>query len=472
MTLDPRDRAASEDTRREHSTQLATRLVALLRTARSYQLGNQVLTTQVDHFLHVLHAAFADEGEIQLVDHEGDLHFNGMRVPLRGTNLKFLEQLQQEFAGREIAGLVFVPGLDRAEFETFLRFFLASDAYKGMELFSACEANGICRVFPAFTTCELEEAPAAEAALPEIAQAFSTHQHALKLVEAYLGDGTQAVGVELRHLKRLLQPIVDDAVDRRPDASLAAIDGVRPSAAAHALHVAALAVRIGVRFGLDRRTLSEMGAAALLHDNGKTAVAAGLPMRPETWTAEQRATAAAHAVEGVRRVASTNALNDTSLLAMRIVLEHHAFGPHAAPVLPEGYTRSPLSEIVAIADAFVCLRFSFDADGRQRTPSEALACVLGTLGEAFDPAVRAALVRSVGLYPPGQVVELDDGALAFALAASDESPDRPEIEWLTGPAGEALPQDAARPAGPLPEGRRVVRALPRAEWPFANATAA
>ncbi|MFN8586676.1 MAG: HD domain-containing protein [Candidatus Eisenbacteria bacterium] len=472
MTFDPHGYAPTDDSRHEHSAQLAMRFVALLRTARSYQLGNQVLTTQVDHFLGVLGAAFADHGEIQLVDHDGDLHFNGARVPLRGANLKFLEQLQMEFAGREIAGLVFVPGLERPEFESFLRFFLASDAYKGMELFNACEAQGIIHVFPAFATFEADAVPAGEPALPELAQAFGAHQHALRLVEAFLGEGRQAAGVELRHLKRILQPLVDDAIGGTPDASLSTIDGVRPTAGAHALHVATLAVRIGAALGLDRRALSEIGAAALLHDTGKPAVAAGIPCRPEEWTAEQRVAAATHAIEGVRRVASANALNETSLLAMRIVLEHHAWGPHATPALPAGYTPSPFSEIVAIADAFVCLRFALDANGRQRTPCEALACVLGPLGEAFDPAVRAALVRSVGVYPPGQVVALDDGALAFVLATLPDAPEHPELEWLTGPGGEPLPADEARPAGRLPDDRRVMRALTRDEWPFGDATAA
>ena len=111
------DAQPREDSLAEHATQVSMRLVALLRTARSYQIGNQVLTTQVDSFLGVMQAAFADVGEVQLLDHEGDLHFNGIRIPLRASNMRFLEQLQQEFHAREIRGLVFVPGLDRAEFE-------------------------------------------------------------------------------------------------------------------------------------------------------------------------------------------------------------------------------------------------------------------------------------------------------------------------------------------------------------------
>ncbi|MBI5170119.1 MAG: HD domain-containing protein [Candidatus Eisenbacteria bacterium] len=472
MTTPDPHTPAHDDALAEHATQVSMRLVALLRTARSYQLGNQALTTQIDHFLGVLQAAFADHGEIQLLDHDGDLHFNGVRIPLRATNLRFLEQLQQEFHAREINGVVFVPGLDRDEFESFMRFFLATDAYKGMELFGACEAQGITRVFPAFAAVEAEAVQQDATAVPELAQSYATYQQALHLVEALAPARSRAAGIELRHLKRVVQPLVDTAVAGTPDPSQSALDGQRLTASEHALQVSLVAIRTGAQLGLDRAALAELGAVALLHDTGKSTVAAGVPVDAHAREAGAEARAREHVLAGVRAIAGGNALHESSLLAMRVALEHHAFGPNAYPTLPEGHQRSPLSEIVAIADAYVCLRFSRDKTGAFRTPSRALATVLGPLGPAFDPAVRAALVRALGLYPPGQIVVLDDGALAIVLATSPATPDRPQVEWLTGAAEAPLPADQPRPAGALPEGRHVVRALTRAEWPFAEPDAA
>jgi hypothetical protein len=73
-------------------------------------------------------------------------------------------------------------------------------------------------------------------------------------------------------------------------------------------------------------------------------------------------------------------------------------------------------------------------------------------------------VRALGVYPPGQVVELDDGSLALSLGSASVDPERPLLEWLAGPGGaEVAP--GSRPAGLLPPDRRVRRALPLAEWP-------
>jgi response regulator RpfG family c-di-GMP phosphodiesterase len=266
--------------------------------------------------------------------------------------------------------------------------------------------------------------------------------------------------------------MVDAAVSGALDASLSTYDVDRLDSAAHALQTALISIRIGAQLGLDRATLAELGAAALLHDTGKRAVAEGLPVRVEDRDSAMETRARTHVLEGVRQIAGGNALHEGSLLAMRVALEHHAYGPAAYPALPEQHRRSPLSEIVAIADAFLCLRFSRGAGNVPRTPSEALAAVLGPLAGAFDPALRAALVRAVGLHPPGQIVELDDGSLAIVLATPPTTPERPQVEWLTGPNREALPETEARPAGPLPEDRRVARALPRTEWPFAETFAA
>lgn len=460
MSLMPDERRPNDERHAEHAVQIATRFVALLRTARSYQIGNQVITTQVEHFLAVLQSAFADHGEIQLLDFEGDLHLNGMRLPLRGANMRFLEQLQQELHAREIAGLVFVPGLKAPEFEAFLRFFLATDAYKGMELFHACEANGIGRIFPAFLAVEAEpdSAPGTTAQPAGRSEAVATYQRALQLVELFTSP-TKTSGGELRHLKRIVQPLVDAALggESNPGFEPGAMD--RPTAGEHALQVAMAAIQVGAKLGLDRRALAELGAGALLHDSGKSPLAAELRAPVADWTAEQHELARRHPLEGLKQIAHGSSLNESSLSAIRIALEHHTYGPQPYPALPADHVRSPLSEIVAIADAWVSL-----ASG-ERTPSEALGAVLGPLGAGFDPAVRAALVRALGLYPAGQRVELDDGSLARVIHAGATDPARPDIEWLTGPGREALPADRPGATGPLPAERHIVRALPRAEWP-------
>jgi HD-GYP domain-containing protein (c-di-GMP phosphodiesterase class II) len=114
--------------------------------------------------------------------------------------------------------------------------------------------------------------------------------------------------------------------------------------------------------------------------------------------------------------------------------------------------------VVAIADAYVCLLEHREAGRASLTPSDALARVLGPLAPSFHPGLRAALVRALGVYPPGQVIELDDGSILRSLGGTPEDPARPVVECRAGDVTEWV-------AGPLPPERSVRRALPLSEWP-------
>ena len=70
---------------------------------------------------------------------------------------------------------------------------------------------------------------------------------------------------------------------------------------------------------------------------------------------------------------------------------------------------SLLSRIVALADCYVSLQSRIGQAAAPVSPTEALGMVMGPLAHRFEPATLWALVRSVGFYPAGQVVEMDDG---------------------------------------------------------------
>jgi hypothetical protein len=74
-----------------------------------------------------------------------------------------------------------------------------------------------------------------------------------------------------------------------------------------------------------------------------------------------------------------------------------------------------------------------------------------------------ALVMSIGLYPPGQVVELDDTSLAVVLAPNPEDPARPHVRVLRAASGYV--PDPPLELRPVPAGRSVRRALPASEYP-------
>lgn len=447
---------------REHGLQIAMRFVATLRTGRSYAIGNQAFSRQLQQLLDTLKPVLAEHGEALVASLDGDLHVNGVRLPLRSSSLKFLEQLAAEFQVREIAGVEFRAGLGLAELEGFMRYFLPSELYKGGELVHACATQDFRHVRPLEALPADEPAAGLAATAADETAAPLAWTRALQYARQLLGGEPGPRALELRHLKRVSQPLVD-AVLAEPPGTAALANAPLAEAAGweHAVHVCVVAIAVGRQLGLERAALSELGVAALLHDAGKDAVA-GLVSRPlRSRGPAERAEAESHTLEGLRRVALSTTLNATSLLAMRAALEHHAGGPDGYPTFSREWRPAAASRVVAIADAWVSLLASREEGRPAPTPGEALGLVLGPLGARFHPGLRAALVRALGVHPPGQLVELDDGSIARSLGGSPDDPERPVVEWLADAAGAP----ASRTAGPLSPERSVRRALPRAEWP-------
>lgn len=275
--------------------------------------------------------------------------------------------------------------------------------------------------------------------------------------------------LEVRHAKRVVQPLVEGVSMSEPVVvGLSSLNQHDEFTYAHAVNVCGLSVAIGHFLGLDRRALSDLGVAALLHDVGKSAVASRITHELEDFTAADREAAERHPLEGAKLLARSTRLNSTTLACIRVALEHHATGAvagHGYPALPPGWKTSLLSQIVALADCYVSLQSRVGQGTPPAAPTEALGMVMGPLSHRFEPAALWALVRSVGFYPAGQIVEMDDGGIAVVLAPNPDDPSRPNVRVILSWNGARLAPEQQEELRPIPAERFVARAFRMSEYP-------
>jgi len=433
-----------DDPRFESRLQIASRFTALVRSGRAYSVEHASFVQLLEFYLALLEDHFANEPRIRLHAEDGDACVNGERLPARAIMERPLAQLVQEFEARGVDGVEFESGLTLDELQAFMGIFLPGETCKGAELVEACEQAGLqhARVRPLADPLETETLEEAGRALPDTLDETPEPWAALLRGARELGaPGALERGVELRHVRRRVQPVVDVVwAGGRVVAALAHIEHGE-DAADHAAHTALATVCIAHRLGLERGELADLGVAALLHDAG------------HDWVRDPDADDD-HGLEGVRRLLWTTTLSPASLRIARAALQHH-----------EDDERNPLfGQVVSIADAYVTLLSRNDEDERWVSPSGALARVLGPFRSRWHPALPVALVRAIGLYPPGQCVQLDDGSIARAIAPEANDPARPWIERIVDARGLPVPPER-RAAIPLPSRRHVARALPRQEWP-------
>ncbi|HKQ59116.1 MAG TPA: HD domain-containing phosphohydrolase [Candidatus Eisenbacteria bacterium] len=501
--------------------QLIMRMASTIRIGRTYQAENQVFVQQLQGLIEVLQPLLDESGEAVLVALQDDLYLNGVRIPVKANNFKFHRSMLEEFRRRDIAGLRLQKGVDERELTQFFKLFLQPDVYAGTTFLSACLAQGIDHVTPAIHASteapddgfdydplpqwDAEEpaapsdpggssgwgsgnAPGGEAGVgtgdtsaggtpgpglpggraPKGA-ARKNYAQAVSGARSLLATTTLQDGLELRHGKRVVQPLVDGAFSGEPVVvGLSSLTHKDEYTYAHAVNVCLVAVTMGRLLDMDRRALADLGVAALLHDVGKSAVSALIHHPIDAFTPEEQAAAERHPLEGAKLIARSTTLNQTTLRCMRVALEHHMFPDGSGyPAAKGRWPQSVMSRVVSVADCYVSLLGHRSERGANTTPYEALGMMLGPLRKRFDPAMLWALVNSVGFYPPGQLVLLDDGSTAEVLAPNPVDLARPHVRVIVSAKGERLSGEAVELHRPLPPERSVTRALKAEEYPSA-----
>ena len=101
---------------------------------------------------------------------------------------------------------------------------------------------------------------------------------------------------------------------------------------------------------------------------------------------------------------------------------------------------SPIAGLIQVCDVFEALT-AIRPYKRALTPRHAFEIMLSDR-EAYSPLAMRALVRAVGLYPPGQSVLLGDGRTAVVTHAGGDI-ERPRVRLTHGVDGAPLPKAEA-----------------------------
>ena len=331
---------------KEKGLALLMRLSATMRICRAYRSESQVVVSQLEALRDEMKPFLDDSGEAVLVALDEDIYLNGVRVPVRGRNVRFHRHVVEEFSQRRIAGMRLLPGLNVKELATFFGLFTKPDVYNGPEFLSACLANGADHVLPVIhASTDLpgddfdfdagwapdfmepqepsqgafgadvsgEAGPASAAYAAPRGVATKGFSSAVEGARSLLTTTTLQNGMELKHAKRVVQPLVDRAFAGEPVVvGLTSLTRRDEYTYAHAVNVCLVAVTMGHFLELDRRALADLGVAALLHDVGKARVGPDIHHPQDLFTPEEEVLAKRHTVEGAKLLARTTQLNQTT----------------------------------------------------------------------------------------------------------------------------------------------------------------
>jgi len=445
--------------------QLLIRMAALIRTARTYDSANQAFQRQVSDLFAIVQKLIDAMSDVALAASSGYFYLSGARIRASASLLPVYHSLLQEFERRGIAGVRLVEGTTAAELERFFQLFVAAEdpvvAEQVLADLHAANIDHITTISSADVAGDdsARELEAAHDPTSERGRAQRVFWRAVLGTKQIMSKAQQSGRPDLRHAKRLVQPFVDQIMNHEFSVvGLTAIKDHDEYTYAHCVNVAILSVGIGHSLGLSRQALADLGVAALLHDMGKLAVPADVLRKPAKLDQGEWRLMRRHPVEGVKMLFRLPGISPLTVDAMRSCMEHHMnYDGSGYPQMSTPWNQSAQSRIVAIADCFDAMTAHRSYHRRPFTPFEALQYMLGTAKTSFDPAVRWALVRTVGLYPPGTVMITESGVAVVSIAPNPDDLRRPHCRVLVRADGAIEPEEGGEAWSPMPPEEHVQR---------------
>ncbi len=211
-----------------------------------------------------------------------------------------------------------------------------------------------------------------------------------------------------------LEPIIGKmmaSVSRNPDAlvPLARLKSQDAYATEHAVATAALIIAFGRQQGMSEPEIEKLALGTMVKDVGHAALDARLVTKRGMLSKAEYSIVQSHVEEGLAVLEATSRLSETSVA---VVLEHHErFNGCGYPYRMAGDEISLAGRMAAIVD-------TYDAMTSERpyraamSPSHTLRQLYDEGGTQYDPALVAAFVKTVGIYPVGTLVLLESGHLA------------------------------------------------------------
>ena len=259
----------------------------------------------------------------------------------------------------------------------------------------------------------------------EHAQALDTYREARRLTRTLLDDLRLGGVINTEQAKSTVKDCVHSIL-RNADALIwmSKIRSQDEYTAEHCLNVCILAIAFGRHLGMSEADLERLGLCGLLHDVGKMRVQSDVLNKPGSLNDKEMNMMRAHTIHGRNLLMASPGIPNSTI---DVAYSHHEKMDGTG--YPRGLKSSGISElakIIAIVDAYDAM--TADRCYSPSMPStEALKIIFKDRGTHFDDRLALEFIKSVGLYPPGTLVELVNGLVAIVFETNSKYRHLPKV---------------------------------------------
>jgi HD-GYP domain-containing protein (c-di-GMP phosphodiesterase class II) len=232
-----------------------------------------------------------------------------------------------------------------------------------------------------------------------------------------------------REAATLVEGLVDHLNETQtPYLTLVGSGELDVSVTQHGISVGVLSLMIGHSLGLSKTELRDLALGSLFHDFGKLKIPDAIRRKKGDLTDPERNYMKRHPNLGFDML---NACSLYPKAVMNIVLHHHEFIDGSG--YPDHLTEKDipqLTQIVSLVNDYEGLMAQFTF-----SPQLALGTLFKSHGNKHSQQLIAALVKVLGIFPPGTLVSLSDGSIGKVMMTTKEVK-QPHV-WSCNHAGGA-----------------------------------
>ena len=232
----------------------------------------------------------------------------------------------------------------------------------------------------------------------------------------------------------------------------------------HSVEVAQCVVSTSkMSLGYGGKNLATVAIGALMHDIGKSKLPAYLTQKEGQFTDQERETMHQHPLYGAKILRHYGFSN----LHIDMARHHHVTRTGGYPQVPFEKV-GQMARLTAIADIYQGMTATRGYKSEE-IPYKAMQTLLKLAKNQTDLGLTLAFIKSMGVYPIGSTLALEDGRVCFVVGFGSNSARPQVVPVLTGERHQIFHHELIDLSSPINQGLHVNRAVPRKEYLPKNA---
>jgi HD-GYP domain-containing protein (c-di-GMP phosphodiesterase class II) len=276
--------------------------------------------------------------------------------------------------------------------------------------------------------------------LPADTSVVKTYTGATETVRGVLDAVKEAKTVNTRTIDDTVNELFALVRDHRDEVVrlILRAEGNEDDLARSSVNCAVLSTVVGLQLRMPSHRLIHLATGALLHDVGMVRVPVDIREKESNLSEDELQTLRMHPVYSYKVI--TKELKYPEDIGAIVLQHHERWDGH-------GYPQRLSADNIAIAARIVSVADAFDAMVSARPYRSpmigyvAMKNILSDNSRRFDPRILKVFIKSMGIYPIGSIVLLNDSSIGRVVSTHPDAPLRPKLQIIIDRHGKEYPRN-------------------------------